>query len=265
MIQSLRRGLEIIDFMATRGGEASVSEAARFLGVDRSTSSRVLSTLEGKGYVEQDAETQRYRLGTRLLQLSAALLESLHLGSLGRDEVHALAEQTGEGAQLAVLSATDAIFIEHADGREALTISTNVGDRDPIYCTAIGRALLSTLPDWEVRDRLSRVHMERYTRKTVTSIDQVLDALRLVRMQGYAFDDEERHAGVQCVAAPVFDHTGRCVAAIGISGPTPRMMKATEAAVSSAVLASARSLSGRLGFSPQTARTAGMAASVGRT
>jgi IclR family KDG regulon transcriptional repressor len=248
VIQSLRRGLEILDLMASQGGEASVTEAARFLGVDRSTSSRLMATLKSRGYVDQDGETQRYRLGTKLIQLSNVLLQSLNLGMIGHEEVRALAEQTGEGAQLAILVGTTAVFIDHVDGRERLTINTNIGDHDPLYCTSIGRALLAGLSDAEVRDRLSRTHLQRYTPKTLVSIDQIIDRLRTVRIQGYAFDDEERHAGVQCVAAPVYDHTGRVAAAIGISGPTPRMIRASEAALAQAVRAASRQLSSRLGY-----------------
>lgn len=248
MIQSLGRGLEILDLMAERGGETSVTEAARVLGVDASTSSRLLATLEARGYVDQDVDTHRFRLGTKLIHLSNVLLESLSLGAMGHEEVRALAEQTGEGAQLAILGRTTAVFIDHVDGRDRLTINTNVGDHDPLHCTAIGRALLSGLSDSEVRELLTRTSLDRYTPRTVVAIGEVIDRLRIVRRQGYEFDDEERHLGVQCVAAPVHDHTGRVVAAIGISGPTPRMIRATEKALADAVLAASRQLSSRLGY-----------------
>ncbi|MFI5042398.1 MAG: IclR family transcriptional regulator [Acidimicrobiales bacterium] len=248
VIQSLSRGLELLDLMADRGGETSVTEAARFLGVDVSTGSRLMATLESRGYVDQDPETHRFRLGTKVIHLSNVLLESLTLGTIGHEEVRALVEQTGEGAQLAILGRTTAVFIDHVDGRERLTISTNVGDQDPLHCTAIGRALLSGLADAEVRDLLARTPLERYTPRTVVSIPEVVERLRVVRRQGYAFDDEERYAGVQCVAAPVHDHSGRVVAAIGISGPTPRMIRATEKVLAEAVRAAGNQLSSRLGY-----------------
>lgn len=248
MIQSLGRGLELLDLMADRAGEISVTEAARFLRVDRSTASRLLATLESRGFVDQHVETHRFRLGTKLIHLSNILLESLSLGTIGHEEVRALVEQTGEGAQLAILGKTDAVFVDHVDGPERLTIATNVGDHDPLHCTAIGRALLSGLSDDEVRDLLARTHLERYTPKTVIALSELVDRVRIVRRQGYAFDDEERYAGVQCVAAPVYDHTGRVVAAIGISGPTPRMIRATEKVLAGAVRAASRQLSSRLGY-----------------
>ncbi len=255
MIQSLDRGLEILDFMATGHGEVSVSEVAQHLGVDRSTASRLMATLEGRGYVDQHPLTHRFQLGTRLIQLSNVLLESLSIGTIGHEEVRALMEQTGEGSQLAILARSNAVFIDHVDGRERLTIATNIGDHDPLHCTAIGRALLSGLHDEEIRDLLGPGPLERYTSRTTVSPSDVVEKVRVARRKGYAFDDEERYVGVQCVAAPVFDHTGRVVAAIGISGPTPRMIRATEKALSEAVRAAGRQLSSRLGyFEPMSVR-----------
>jgi DNA-binding IclR family transcriptional regulator len=247
VIQSLRRGLEVLEFMAARDGEATVTEVARVLSVDRSTSSRLLATLEARGFVEQDPDTQRYRLGTKLTLLSNVVLRSRNLGAVGHEVVRSLAESSGEGAHLAILTGADAVFIDHVDGRERLTINTSIGEHDPTYCTAIGRALLSGLSEDAIRELLADVVMKRFTRKTVTSIDRVVESARLVRQQGYAFDDEERHVGVQCVAAPVFDHTGRVVAAVGISGPTGRIASATERTIRE-VLSASRSLSTRLGF-----------------
>jgi len=248
MIQSLSRGLEILDLMATRGGEISVTEAARFLGVDGSTGSRLMATLESRGYVDQNAETHRFRLGTKLIQLSNAVLESLNLGTIGHEEVRTLAEETGEGAQMAILGRAFAVFVDHVDGRERLTINTNVGDHDPLHCTAIGRALLSGLSEDAARELLETTDLDRYTPRTVVSIPEILERLRIVRRLGYAFDDEERYAGVQCLAAPVFDHTGRVVAAVGISGPTPRMIRATEKVLSKAVRSASQQVSSRLGY-----------------
>jgi len=142
-------------------------------------------------------------------------------------------------------------FVKHVDGGEALTISTSVGDRDPLYCTAIGRALLLGMPDAGVRALLRGVKLIPYTRKTTTTIVGVLERLRAFRAQGYAFDDEERHAGVQCLAAPVRDHHGDVVGAIGISAPTLRVVKAGENVFAEAVLEAARSLSARLGFAAE--------------
>lgn len=248
MIQSLRRGLEILELMAAHNGEISVTEAARHLDVDRSTSSRLLATLDRRGFVTRDSDSQRYRLGSKLLVLSKVLLDTLNVAAIGHDDVRALGEITGEAAHLAILVGSDAVFVDHVDGREALTINASVGDRDPLYCTAIGRALLLGHTDAEVRALLRGVGMIAFTRKTTTSMARLIECLGASRAQGYTFDDEERHAGVQCIAAPVHDHTGRVVAAIGISAPTSRVVRAGTDALAVAVVAASRNVSLKLGY-----------------
>jgi DNA-binding IclR family transcriptional regulator len=248
MIRSLLRGLEILEFVAEHG-EASVTEVARFLTVDPSTSSRLMATLESRGYLAQDARSQSFRLGPKLLYLSQVLLNDLNLASFSPEILRALARDTGESAHLAVLVGVDAVFVDRATGSSVITVNTEVGAHDPTYCTAIGRALLSGLSDAEVTERLVEVRFTRYTPRTITTVDQLLAALVVVRRQGYAFDDEEAHAGVQCVAAPVLNHRAQVIAAVGISGLTARIQQATEPSLAARVQQASQELSRRLGFS----------------
>jgi DNA-binding IclR family transcriptional regulator len=130
-------------------------------------------------------------------------------------------------------------------------VNTEIGARDPTYCTAIGRALLSGLSDDEVRLELKDITFKRFTPKTTTSMDELLEKVAVVRAKGYAFDDEEANPGVQCLAAPVFDHSGRMVAAVGISGPKASIAKATVPRLAKRVLSASRVLSRQLGHMRQ--------------
>ena len=247
MSQSLGRGLAILRYVANNGAYVTVKEVAQEIGVDPSTSSRLMSTLEKQGLLQQDPRTHTFRLGTGVLELANALVASYNLGEYSHDVVRWLAGETGEGAHLAVLVQGEAIFLDRTAGRGPITVHTEIGARDPVYCSAIGRALLSGLTDAEVKRELADVPLKRLTRKTATSLSAVLAKVDLTRKKGYAFDDEERHAGVQCIAAPVRDHSGHVVAAIGISGPTPNIQRATEAALASVVLTAASRLTAQLG------------------
>ncbi len=251
MSQSLRRGLEILEFLAASGGEATVSAAARQLAVDRSTASRLLATLEERGFVAQDLDTQRYRLGTKLLRLGDVLLEDQNLRSLGHDIVRSLSRETGESAHVAIRVGTDAIFVDRSQSTAVITINTGeVGTHDPLYCTAIGRALLCGMSDDQVRDLLGQVPFRRFTPKTISTMVELLDRLKTVRANGYAFDDEEANVGVHCIAAPVYDHRRRVMAAIGISGPGARVARIGVETLARAVTNSAHELSSRLGYEP---------------
>jgi DNA-binding IclR family transcriptional regulator len=247
MIQSLRRGLEILEYIARDGGQATVKDTARHLGVDASTASRLMATLERQGFLQQDPKTLAYWLGTRILELNNALLRTYRLGAYSHEVVQSLARETGEASHLAVLVNGEAVFVDRAVGRGVITVNTEIGARDPTYCTAIGRALLSGLSDDEVRMELKDTAFKRLTPKTTTTMDELLEKLEVVRAKGYAFDDEEANPGVQCLAAPVFDHSGRMIAAVGLSGPTASIEKATVSKLSKRVLSASRVLSAQLG------------------
>lgn len=247
MIQSLKRGLQILEYIARDGGQATVKDTARHLGVDASTASRLMSTLESQGFLQQDPKTQVYVLGTRILELNNALLRTYRLGAHSHEVVQALARDTGEGSHLAVLLHGEAVFVDRAAGRGVITVNTEIGARDPTYCTAIGRALLSGLTDEQVRTELKEIPFKRFTAKTVTDMDDLLAKLAVVRAKGYAFDDEEANLGVQCVAAPIFDHSGRTIAAVGISGSKANIARATIPKLAKRVLSASKSLSVQLG------------------
>jgi IclR family KDG regulon transcriptional repressor len=248
MIQSLRRGLEILEYLARNGGEATVKETARHLSVDPSTASRLMATLQSQGFLQQNSKTLSYRLGTRILELNNALLQSYSLGAHSHEVVQALARDTGEGAHLAVLMSGEAVFVDRVPGRSIITVNTEIGARDPTYCTAIGRALLSGLTDVEVRHELKEVELARMTPRTISTMEELLAKLIIVRRNGYAFDDEEAHVGVQCLASPVFDHRSRVVAAVGISGPKANIQAATEDSLASRIMEASSDLSALLGY-----------------
>ncbi len=254
MSQSLRRGLEILDFLAACGGQTSVSEAAAHLAVDRSTSSRLLATLADVGYVVQDPDTQRYRLGTKLLRIGSVLLDSLDVREASHDQLRAVARATGEPAHLAVLEGTEAVFLDQCPGTAVITVNTgDVGSRDPLYCTAVGRALLADLEDQEIRRLLADVDLVRLTPRTITTMPELLSVVDQVRVDGYAFEVEESHVGVHCLAAPVRSYTGRAVAAIGISGPRERAERIGEKRLAEIVTAAAAEISKRMGYEQPTA------------
>lgn len=253
MIQSLRRGLDILEYMAGHRGEASVSEIARYLDVDPSTSSRLLATLEHQGFVRQDADTQRYRLGTKLLRLGNLVLGTLDVGEAARGAVRSLAAATGQTSHLAVLVDGDVVYIDRVPGSGPITVNTVVGAREPSYCTATGKALLSGLTDPEIRGLFEGRPLLRHTRNTLRSVEALIDEVRTVRVTGIALDREEFNEGVWCVAAPVRDHAGRVACAIGVSSPTVVFTDKVEASLRRMVSDAARQVSAALGSVAESA------------
>lgn len=175
------------------------------------------------GYIEQDKETGRYKLGYKFLEVSSKLLESIDLRAEAKPFLQELEDETNEVVHLVVFDQGEVVYIEKLDGNETLRMHSKVGKRAPMHCTSVGKAILASLPANEVVEILQRKGMPKHTDKTITDKDLFLEELNQVRQKGYALDLEENETGITCIAVPIYDHLGTVAGAVSISGPTLRM------------------------------------------
>lgn len=217
--------LKVFDFFETYGREAGVTEVAQALNVHKSTASRLLATLKVGGYLERNEHSGKYVLGVRFLALANAKLKQLDLRTYARPFLEKLAHQTKETVHLSILEQHRLVYIDKIDAQHTLAMRSRIGDQVSPYCTALGKAILSVLPEARRESILAEVEMQQITPNTITDPETFREHLRTVANQGYAFDDEEHEAGVRCAAAPILDHTGSVVGAISISAPVVRMSR----------------------------------------
>ncbi len=246
-IQSLERGLRILEFVGRRGPGVSMAEIARDAGLHTSTAFHLLRTLVLLGYVIQDDVTRQYRLGPRLLQVAAAAWGEAQLGEAAAPFLAEMARETGESSHLAVFDRGEAVMLQKVDGDAPVRLAERVGYPRPAYCTAIGKVLLAWLDEHERAAYLAQTRLEPRTPKTITAAGALEAELARVREQGDAFDDEEYTQGIRCIAAPVRNFTGRIVAAVGLSGPVWRISLDRVGALTEVVRATAARLSAHLG------------------
>lgn len=241
-IQSLARGLKILDLLAAADDTVGITEIAEYLGMDKSSISRVMQTLAFYGYAEQDASTRRYRLGPQVVVLGQALLNRMPLRDQARPFLQQLVDRTGECAHLGVLAQNQVLYLDQVESSATLRVNTRIGTLAPLHCTALGKALISfsrlDLPE----------QLNPFTSRTITNADVLRLHLEQTRQQGYAIDDEEYNYDVRCVAAPVYNHDNKVVGAIGISGPAGRMNLERMPETAALVCEVARALSNRLSF-----------------
>jgi DNA-binding IclR family transcriptional regulator len=251
IIQSLDRGLVILDYLAENGEECSLAEITRFAGIDRSSVFRLLSTLEAREYVYQNGKTKAYSLGPRIRQLNAVLCSNTRLEDVAKPFLKELRSKTGESAHLAVHFQWQATFVGCQTSEEVLSVNTQIGRREPLHCTALGKALLACFPGDMLSSYLKENKLARFTPKTITSRRMLCSELEKVRSRGYVTDDEEYKPGVRCIAAPVFNEDGEGVAAIGVSGPSSRFLTRDLTSVGEIVKDVASRLSCSLGWRRQ--------------
>lgn len=223
--QTLDRGLTVLDVLARAGNPLAVSEVAERCGLDKSTAHRLLATLVARGYVRQNARTRDYMLGLKLFDLYDALQQSLGFQEVCRPLLNELTETSGETSHMAVLDGTYVVFVDTVVTKHPMGVRTAVGRREPLYCTALGKAILALLPVLERESLLRHIHLEAFTPQTLVTEPALEEELALIRERGWALDDEEFLAGVRCMAAAVVDRSGRPLGAIGLSAPATRLSR----------------------------------------
>ena len=163
-----------------------------------------------------------------------------------------LAEKTKQTAHMVILDRNEVVYIEKIETQQqagGLKMASRVGSRNPVHSSAVGKVLLSYSSDEVVEDSLKEAGLPRRTANTITDPDVFREHLKLVRKQGYAMDDEENEKGIRCLGAPIFDGSGRPVAAISVSGSVFQMTKKfVQDVVKKEVTAAAAEISRRLGF-----------------
>lgn len=216
-LQSLARGLAVLNALGSRTGGLTLSQAAEATGLPRATARRALLTLVHLGYAAYDEEAgRRFRLLPRVLELGYAHLTQLGLTDIVQPHLETLAAEVGESASVAVLDGTDIRYVARVPTHRIMTVNITVGTRFPGYATSMGRVLLAGRPRAERRELLARTDLRPLTPRTVTDPEELAALLEAVAAHGYALVDEELEAGLRSLAVPVRDATGRVAAAVNI-------------------------------------------------
>ncbi len=217
-VQSVGRVLDVLEAVAVAGGELSISEIAAACGLPVPTIHRLARTLVDRGYMRQ-LPSRRYALGARLVPLGKTA--GAMLGAWARPVLEALVADLGESANAAVLDRDRVMYIEQVASHHSMRIFTEVGRRLHAHSTGVGKAVLSLLPDDQVRSLLARTGMPAQTVHTITDPDVLIATLHEIRRDGYVMDDGEQEDGVRCVAVPVAAMDFPM--AVSVSGPAARM------------------------------------------
>ena len=242
-IQSLARGLKILDLLGQSPDGASITELSEYLKVDKGSASRLVSTLAQYGYVEKDEISHRYHVGSQVVILSRSVLTRLPLREAAKPFLRQMMESSGECAHLAIAAQGKALYIDQVESPVTLRVNAQVGTMNPLHCTALGKVLLA-FGDLKIPNDLPS-----FTSRTITDQEALQLHLDEVRKQGYATDDEEFDIGVRCIAVPVFDFSGKAVGAIGISGPTARVTSERLNEMTGTIVEIGKALSERMNFS----------------
>jgi IclR family pca regulon transcriptional regulator len=219
-LQSLERGIAVIQVFSRERPALTLSEVARLTGITRATARRILLTLEEVGHVRSDGRL--FSLTPRVLTLGWAYLSSLNLWETAQPVMEELAQRTNESCSAATLDLPDIVYVARVPTRRIMTISLGVGSRLPACCTGMGRVLLADLPGDELDAFLAEAELERFTERTITDRARLREVIENVRENGWALMDQELELGLRSVAAPL-RAGGHTIAALNVAVAAPRV------------------------------------------
>ncbi len=217
VIQSVERALKIIELFDEQTKELKITEIGARMGLHKSTVHSLLKTLQIYGYIDQDSETSKYKLGLKLLEKGQLLLQSIDIRTIVRKHLQALSLQTGQTTHLAISDGREGVYLDKVEGEKAAIRYSRIGRRVPYHSSAVGKILIGFMKPHEITEILDGYSFARHTPNTICDRAQFRLELEQVKTNRHAVDNQENEPGVRCAAVPLFDHSGKVSAAISIS------------------------------------------------
>ncbi|WP_339733209.1 IclR family transcriptional regulator [uncultured Gimesia sp.] len=247
-VPNLERALKILEYLSKRLEGVTMSDVSVALEIPKNSSFRILNTLLAHGYVLRDEKTQKFRLSGKLLGLGSKGTGAEQLLENAFDVLRRLRDESGETTLVGRLIDQEGVVLGQVGSNHPIKVFVELGTRFPLHVAAPAKAMLAYLPTAEQKAMLSGLTLKKYTERTITSLSKFKSEIKKARKLGYAVDWGEEVEGINCVAAPIFDHSGYPIAAIWITGPETRINHLKFENLGSLVMKHASEISARMGF-----------------
>ncbi|MFP5112505.1 IclR family transcriptional regulator [Bacillaceae bacterium C204] len=222
-VQSLERALTILNKLSEYPDGIQITRLAEQVGLTKGTLHRLLSTLSNMNYVVKDEETDKYKLGLQVLFLSRNLLNHSNIVTVAKPYLEKLSQEVNETVHLCIEDRGEVIYIDKIESNQTIRMYSRIGSRAPMYCTGVGKILLSGMNPDQFEEIVSKINFIPKTPKTITSKEEFINEIEKVKVQGYALDNAENEEVLRCIASPIYDHKGKIIASFSISGPNNRV------------------------------------------
>jgi len=247
-VQTLERSFDVLEVLAHAEEPLGVTEIGSRISLHKSTVHRILQTLCHRGYVEKKRDSERYQLGIKIIELGIRFFNDLEIRKVAAPVLSDLVKVLDEVVHLVLPDDGEIVYIDRAESSQVVSMHSKVGRRAPMHCTAAGKALLSTLPEEEVRHILELKGMTKYTPNTITDPEVLLEDLKKIRVSKISVETEENETGIICLGTPIFDYSGRAIGAISVSGPSSRIKEKGIKRIGEEMIKSGELISAKLGF-----------------
>nr|WP_278434452.1 IclR family transcriptional regulator [Brucella anthropi] len=248
-LKSLMKIMRVLECFSVNDRALSLAEICDKTGFPRSTTHRLMASLREVGFLDQDRERDKYRLGLKLFELGNIVLMNLDLHREARPIVESLKRMSGQMVHLAIFDGLSAVVIHRADpSPDHAPTSTSI-ENAPVHCTSVGKAILAWQSDAVVQ-KVIDAGLRYYTEATITTGPALLEEMEQIRKRGYAIDDGEHQPGLRCVGAPIRNQSGEVIAGISVSGPSWQINMTDVEELSKVVMHHANLIGQRIGHHP---------------
>lgn len=250
-IQVAERLFQVIETLA-ENGPMGIMELSNSLGFHKSTTHRLVMSLQHMGYIRQDEDSLKYMLSFRILEIGSKILNQTSIAALVHPSLKKFSEQVGETVHLVRREGNEAVYIDKVESSVgSIRMVSRVGSRIPLYCSGVGKALLAELTDEEIREIWISSDIRSLTPNTIVTLDALMQRIGEIRRTGYALDNEENEEGVRCIAVSLKDYHKKPVYALSISAPVGRMTDERIRELAVRVLDFKRELTATMGFTAE--------------
>jgi IclR family KDG regulon transcriptional repressor len=249
-VQSLDRAFDILELLSREQHGLNLTEIGNRLDLHKSTVYRLLQALKQRGYIAK-TDQGSYRLGMEFIELSSLYLNNLELKTEAQPILRELSSLSGNTAFLATLQDDEVVYIDKMETHNSLRKYSIIGQRAPLYCTALGKSMLTGRTEGQIRLLYKDRELEAFTERTITSVDGLVAEIDKIRNRGFSVDDEEYEEGLRCIGAPIRDYRAEVIGAVSTSGYASVITRDRMDEVAAYVVRAAGDISQRMGYRGQ--------------
>jgi DNA-binding IclR family transcriptional regulator len=251
-VQSVNRAIDILSLFSPTRPVLGITDISRALHLPKPTVHGLVKTLTGRGFLQRDSETRKYRLGLNIYEMSTILAGTMPINQAGAGPIQRLSQETGMIVRLAMWDNKNMLVTLSLFPDTEATQFQNLGPRVPPYCSAVGKAVLAVMPKKELNDYLSGVRYIGYTPNTLTTRKALVKDIETTRRRGYSVDRGEYLAGIACIGAPIYDRYNKAIGSVSLSGSPRKVLKSNVDEKAQQLIEVAAEISRNLGYLPDT-------------
>ena len=225
MSNTIKKAFKIVQLIEKNQGKYTLTDIVKILGINKTTAFRNLKTLEELNILEKI--NNLYYLGISLFEMGS----KVYIKQIIIEKIHPilreLSEDVNETVNLAKIHNGMVLYLDKIESKRSLQIQSSIGDTLPLYCTSLGKSILSILPEDEMREIIKNINFERTTHKTISNPKKLIEQINEIKLKGYSIDDEEFEEGLICISVPLYLKHHNFYGSFSLSGPSIRFDQAT--------------------------------------